>query len=53
MTIEDSIRNLAVERSARLRQRIDERMREMEDDDTSHFLIYEVLGISSREGPCH
>lgn len=50
MTIEDNIRNLAVEWSERLRQRINQRMRDMEDDDTSHFLIYEVLGISNREG---
>ncbi len=50
MTIEDSIRSLAIEWSERLRQRINQRIRDMEADDTSHFLIYEVLGISSQEG---
>ena len=50
MTIEDSIRSLAVEWSERLRRQVNQRMVEMEDDDTSHFLIYEVLGISSQEG---
>ena len=50
MAIEDSIRSLAVEWSERLRQRIDQRMVEMEGDDTSHFLIYEVLGVSNQEG---
>jgi hypothetical protein len=50
MTIEDKIRVLAVDYAERLKQKIDERVQEMKDDDTSHFLIYQVLGITNEEG---
>lgn len=50
MTVEDEIRILAADYAERLRQRIDERVQEMRDDDTSHFLIYQVLGITNEEG---
>ena len=46
----DKIRDLANEFAERLKQRVDERVQEMEDDDTSHYLIYQVLGIGSEEG---
>ena len=46
----DKIRNLANEYAERLKQRVDERVQEMQDDDTSHYLIYQVLGVGSEEG---
>ena len=50
MAIEEKIRILAADYAERLRQRINERMQEMEQDDTAHFLIYQVLGITNTEG---
>ena len=48
--IKDEIRALADRYAAELKRAIDERMTEMEKDDRSHDLIYEVLGISEAEG---
>ena len=48
--IEDKIRAIALDYSDQLRQRIDERTREMRTDDVSHFLIYRVLGVTDEEG---
>ena len=50
MSIEQRIRELSRQYMGRLRQNIDARMREMESDDRSHCLIYQVLGISDPEG---
>ncbi|MBI2862723.1 MAG: ApaLI family restriction endonuclease [Chloroflexi bacterium] len=50
MTIEQKIRELVKDYSQRLKTNIDTRLHEMETDDRSHFLIYQVLGISDREG---
>lgn len=50
MSIEQKIRELAREYSRDLKTSIDSRLREMEADDRSHFLIYQVLGIGDREG---
>ncbi len=50
MEMEDKIRAIAMDYSDQLRRRIDERTREMRADDTSHFLIYRVLGITDEEG---
>ncbi len=50
MTIRDEIRTLASEYASRLGERINKRVSEMEMDDTSHFLIYQVLGVSDEEG---
>jgi ApaLI-like restriction endonuclease len=50
MTIEEDIRALAERYSAALKSQIDERVINMELDDTSHFLIYRVLGIPDAEG---
>ena len=50
MVLEEKIRILAVEYAQRLDRRITERVGEMRSDDTSHFLIYQVLGVSDREG---
>ena len=50
MSIEIQIRNLAEQYAATLKQRMDDRVKEMEDDDKSHFLIYQVLGVTDGEG---
>ena len=50
LSTSDKIRNLANEYAERLKQRVDERVQEMQDDDTSHYLIYQVLGVGSEEG---
>lgn len=50
MTIEQEIKELAIEYSNRLLTVIEGRTAEMLDDDVSHYLIYRVLGISHIEG---
>lgn len=50
MIIENEIRILAANYSDRLKTAIDTRMLEMQSDDFSHYLIYQVLGISNNEG---
>lgn len=50
MTIEQEIKELALEYSNRLLTVIEGRTAEMLDDDVSHYLIYRVLGISHLEG---
>ena len=50
MTIEDEIRQIANGYSDRLKKAMDSRVIEMESDDNSHYLIYQVLGISDEEG---
>ena len=49
-SIKDKIIELADNYSENLRKKIDERIAEMEEDDNSHYLIYRVLGITSKEG---
>jgi hypothetical protein len=49
-TIEEKIRRLAAEHAEQLKERIDQRVEEMKEDDRSHFLIYRVLGITDKEG---
>jgi hypothetical protein len=49
MTTRDKIRLLADQYADRLKNKIDARVAEMEDDDTSHYLIYRVLGIQEKE----
>lgn len=41
---------LAETYSKNLKEKIEERKSEMESDDTSHYLIYRVLGITDEEG---
>ena len=41
---------MAAEYATRLRKRIDQRVADMEADDTSHFLVYRVLGVTDDEG---
>lgn len=50
MNMKDQIRKLADRYSVKLKQKIDERVAEMENDDRSHVLIYAVLGVSEDEG---
>jgi frataxin-like iron-binding protein CyaY len=50
MKIKDKIRNLANKFKANLDKVMTDRVLEMETDDTSHYLIYRVLGISDDEG---
>lgn len=50
MAIEDEIRELANWHAEALKKKIDGRVEEMLQDDTSHFLIYRVLGVASEEG---
>ena len=49
-SIEEKIRELANEFAEQLKKKIDQRTEEMREDDYSHFLIYQVLGISDEEG---
>ena len=48
--IEETIHLLARKYADRLKIVIDERLEEMKNDDRSHFLIYQVLGIGDQEG---
>jgi len=50
MTVRDEIKALADRYANDLKARIDERVQEMDEDDTSHYLIYRVLGVTDREG---
>lgn len=49
-SIEESIRLLARKYADQLKKAIDDRLQEMQNDDRSHFLIYQVLGVGDREG---
>ncbi len=49
-TIEEKLRQCSRRYREQLKESIDERMKEMEQDDRSHFLIYQVLGIGESEG---
>jgi len=48
--MKEEIRTLADRYAAELKRSIDARVAEMDDDDRSHVLIYEVLGVSENEG---
>lgn len=50
MSIEADIRELANTFADNLKKKISLRVDEMEGDDTSHFLIYRVLGVSDQDG---
>ena len=49
-TVEEKIIALAKKYSDGLKQKIDQRVEVMKSDDNSHYLIYQVLGISDKEG---
>ncbi len=48
--VEEAIGLLARGYADRLAKAIDKRVEEMKADDKSHYLIYQVLGISDEEG---
>ena len=48
--IEHAIRKLAAKYAKELKEKVNERVAEMENDDKSHYLLYKVLGISIKEG---
>ena len=50
MSVRDDIRALADKYARQLKEKIDERVEDMDADDKSHFLIYQVLGVSDEEG---
>jgi hypothetical protein len=50
MEIEEHIRRLAAKYGQQLKHRIEKRVEDMRADDPSHFLIYQVLGVSDEEG---
>ena len=50
MNPEEQIKVLAEHYAERLKRSITNRTEEMKSDDTSHFLIYRVLGVSDQEG---
>ena len=50
MTVKDDIEKLADKYSKKLKSQMDDRVIAMSLDDTSHYLIYRVLGISFEEG---
>ena len=45
-----TIKELADQYACELKKQVDLRMEEMKDDDTSHYLLYQVLGVSNKEG---
>ncbi|MFH0940107.1 MAG: ApaLI family restriction endonuclease [Planctomycetota bacterium] len=50
MAIKDEIKTLAAKYASELKAKIDLRVLEMKADDTSHYLIYRVLGVADQEG---
>jgi hypothetical protein len=50
MSVEDQLRMMAARYAESLKGVTEQRVKEMEGDDTSHFLIYRVFGISDEEG---
>ncbi len=49
-TIDEKIFDLSKKYTKTLRQKMTERITEMESDDNSHYLLYRVLGIATAEG---
>lgn len=47
---ETYIRTLAHQYAAELKKQIDARVEEMKSDDKGHYLMYQVLGITNKEG---
>ncbi|MEQ6122298.1 ApaLI family restriction endonuclease [Reichenbachiella sp. MALMAid0571] len=48
--LKEKIKNLAEEYSSNLKEKIEKRKEDMKADDNSHYLIYRVLGIATKEG---
>jgi len=49
-TIQEKIFALSEKYSKNLRKKMTERITEMEGDDNSHYLLYRVLGVATKEG---
>lgn len=50
MAIKEDIKALAAKYASELKAKVNARVDEMKADDTSHYLIYRVLGITNQEG---
>jgi hypothetical protein len=50
MSVKEQIRLLSSKYAEALDKKIQERVLEMKEDDTSHFLLYKVLGVSETDG---
>ncbi|NLN63455.1 MAG: ApaLI family restriction endonuclease [Myxococcales bacterium] len=50
MSIKEQIHAIANQHASKLAKQIDQRVQDMDADDTSHFLIYRVLGVTEEEG---
>ena len=50
MSISDEINALAAQYASELKEKVNARVAKMKSDDTSHYLIYKVLGITDQEG---
>ena len=50
MILYKEIRALSDEYERKLKKQIDARVLEMEDDDKLHHILYQVLGVTAKEG---
>lgn len=50
MDIYEKIKNLADKYAFDLKNQVEARIEEMKNDDTSHYLLYRVLGVTDEEG---
>ena len=50
MAIREDLKALAAKYASELKAKVNNRVAEMKADDTSHYLIYKVLGITDQEG---
>lgn len=48
--IYDKVKKLADKYAIQLKEKVDSRLEEMKSDDTSHYLLYRVLGVTNEEG---
>lgn len=48
--LKEKIKNLAEVYSSNLKEKIKQRKEDMKTDDNSHYLIYRILGITTKEG---
>lgn len=49
-TVYDTIKALADEYARKLKKKVDLRVEEMKEDDNSHYLIYQIFGVTVEEG---
>lgn len=50
MEVYSKMKELADKYTIKLKNQVDSRMEEMKSDDTSHYLLYRVLGVTNEEG---